>query len=256
MLMNELQKCVKEIGGECAFVIKNLNTDISYSYNENNIVPSASLIKIMVMIEVMTQVKEGKLSLNMRLSIKENEKVPYSVLEFLDCGNTYTLLDLVKLMIIYSDNTAANMLMDLVGMENVNNCIKGLGLKKTNLKRKMMDLKAREEGRENDTTAGEMADIMMRLYKGEIVNKQYSTLILDIMRGQGDESMMRVDLPDDIEIARKSGELENLDHEMAIVYGDNCNYLYIFFAWGTETNNDARKILQKTSKIVYDYFQI
>lgn len=256
MLKNKLQKCVEAIGGEYAYVIKNLNTGETFTNKENIVVPSASLIKMLVMIEVFRQIKEGKLTLSKRLSVKPEEKVAYSVLEFLDFENTYTLLDMVKLMIIYSDNTAANILIDLVGMENVNKCIEELGLKKTRLQRKMIDLKAREECRENYTTAAEMADIMERLYMGEIIDKKNSDLILNIMKGQGDESMMRVDLPDDIVIARKSGELESLNHDIAIVYGNKCNYIYVFFVWGTETNNNAREILQKTSKIVYDYFQI
>lgn len=118
----------------------------------------------------------------------------------------------------------------------------------------MMDTESRKAGRENYTSAGEMADLMLKLYHGEIIDRTCSVQMLDIMKGQADECMMRVDLPDEITIARKSGELENLDHEIAIVYGTPCDYLYVFFVWDASSNNDARQILQRTSKIVYDYF--
>lgn len=254
MLKEELIRYTELLGVESAFVIKDFKTGKTISYNEPLVVPSASLIKVPVMIEAFRQIKAGILSPDQRLSVRSEEVVPFSVLEFLDHGNSYTLLDLIRLMIIYSDNTAANILMELVGRDNVNACIRDLGLKETKLQRKMMDSESRKAGKENYTTAGEMADIMIRLYQGEILDRESSEQMLAIMKGQADECMMRVDLPDEIVIARKSGELENLNHEIAIVYSDQGDYLYVFFVWDARSNNDSRQILQRTSKIVYDYF--
>lgn len=254
MLKEELIRYTELIGAQSAFVIRNFNTGETVAHNETLVAPSASLIKIPVMIETFRQIISGLLDPDLRLSVAPDEIVAFSVLEFLDSNNTYSLLDLIKLMIIYSDNTAANILIDFLGMGNVNNCIQGLGLKDTKLQRKMMDAASRKQGKENLTTAGEMAELMIRLYRGEIIDNSYSGQMLDIMKGQADECMMRVDLPDEITIARKSGELENLNHEMAIVYGNQCNYLYVFFVWDAQSNNEARQVLQRTSKIVFDYF--
>ena len=254
MLKEELIRYTELLGVQSAFVIRNLNTKESFAYNEDLVVPSASLIKVPIMIEAFRQIKRGMLDRELHLSIAPNEIVAFSVLEFLDSSNIYTLLDLIKLMIIYSDNTAANILINLLGMNNVNNCLRELGLKETMLQRKMMDAESRKAGKENLTTAGEMADLMMRLYQGKIIDNSFSAQMVDIMKGQADECMMRVDLPDEITIARKSGELENLNHEIAIVYGSHCDYLYVFFVWNAKSNNDARQILQRTSKIVFDYF--
>ncbi|MEL7655269.1 MAG: serine hydrolase [Bacillota bacterium] len=254
MLREELIRYTELCGVQSAFVIKNLNTGEAVTYNEDLVVPSASLIKVPVMIEAFRQIKSGLLAPDLRLSLNPNEIVAFSVLEFLDSDNTYTLLDLIKLMIIYSDNTAANILINFLGMSNVNTCIRELGLKETKLQRKMMDTVSRKKGKENLTTAGEMADLMIRLNRGEIIDNIHSGQMLDIMKGQADECMMRVDLPDEIAIARKSGELENLNHEMAIVYGPRCCYLYVFFVWNASSNNESRQILQRTSKLVFDYF--
>ena len=254
VLKQELLKCAERLGGECAFVIKNLRTGETLSHRETLTVPSASLIKVPVMIEIMRQVKSGELALDRRFTVEPEDIVPYSVLEFLDSGNRYTLLDLLKLTTVYSDNTAANLLIDLAGMDRVNAGMRALGLTETTLNRKMMDFAARKTGLENMTTAGEMAQIMLRLYAGELLGREYDEQILAIMKGQADECMMRVDLPDDLPIARKSGELECLNHEMAVVYTDHGDYLYVFFVWGTATNNDSREILQRTSKTVFDCF--
>lgn len=254
MLREELIRYTELFGVKSAFVIMDFKTGETVTFNENLVVPSASLIKVPVMIEAFRQMKAWLLDPDLRFSVKPDEVVAYSVLEFLDSNNTYTLMDLIKLMIIYSDNTAANFLINLLGMENVNACIRELSLAETRLQRRMMDSESRKAGKENLTTAAEMADIMIRLERGEILDPDSSKRMLDVMKGQSDECMMRVDLPDDIPIARKTGELENLDHEIAIVYGEKYHYLYVFFVWDAQSNNESRQVIQRTSKIVFDYF--
>lgn len=254
MLREELIRYAELLGVKTAFAIMDFATGEALTYNEKLVVPSASLIKIPIMIEAFRQIKSGILRPDTRLSVKPDEVVGFSVLEFLDSNNTYTPMDLIKLMIVYSDNTAANILIDLLGMERINTCIRELGLQETTLQRKMMDTESRKNGKENLTAAAEMADIMIRLEGGEILDPVSSSQMLDIMKGQADECIMRVDLPDEILIARKSGELENLNHEVAIVYGENYKYLYVFFVWDAQSNNESRQIVQRTSKMVYDYF--
>lgn len=254
MLREELIRYTELLGVQSAFVIVDLKTQKTIAYNEKQVVPSASLIKVPVMIKAFCRMEAGTLDGSARIFVKPEDVVPYSVLGFLDSGNTYTLLDLIRLMIVYSDNTAANIMIELLGMDSINRCIQEFGWSNTKLQRKMMDVQSRKEGRENLTTAEEMADLMMRLYTGNLIGRDGDAQMLAIMKGQADECMMRVDLPDDIIIARKSGELENLDHEIAIVFGEQRDYLYVFFVWDARSNNEARQILQNTSKMVYDYF--
>ena len=90
--------------------------------------------------------------------------------------------------------------------------------------------------------------------RDRLLGSPYDGQMLDIMKGQADETMMRQELPDELVIARKSGELDALDHDIAIVYTEKGNYIYIFFAWDAKDNNHARKILAETSKLVFDDF--
>src|SRR2546425_13377468 len=83
-----------------------------------------------------------------------------------------TLRDLATMMVAVSDNSATNVLIDRVGMENVNALLDSLGLTHTRLRRKMMDLKAAAEGRENVATPREMMLLLENLYRGKILNKQ------------------------------------------------------------------------------------
>jgi len=253
MLREQLIRYTELLGVKSAFVIMDFKTGETLTFNESLVVPSASLIKIPIMVEAFRQMQSGLLDPDLRITVKPDEVVAFSVLEFLDGLNTYTLIDLIKLMIIYSDNTAANLLIDLLGMERINACIRDLGLSETRLQRKMMDAESRKNGRENLTTAAEMADIMIRLERGDILNAASSGQMLEILKGQADECIMRVDLPDEIPIARKAGELENLNHEAAIVYGGDFKYIYVFFVLESQSKKESRQSVQRTAKKIFDY---
>jgi beta-lactamase class A len=238
-----------------SFVIKNLNTGEYASYNENQTVPAASLIKIHIMAGIMRRIQEGKLSLKQRISVREEDKVPFSILTMLETGNSYSLNDLLTLMIVQSDNTAANILIDLAGMDQINKLISGLKLKNTVLRRKMMDFAARKAGRENLTTASDMARLMELLYRGAILEREYSAYMIEIMKQQLDTGMMRLLIPDETVIAHKTGELDGLDHEAGIVFGENGDYIFVVMIWDAVTNNEARQAIGRISKVVYDYFR-
>jgi beta-lactamase class A len=239
---------------DCAFVVKNLKTGEGISYNENRIVSSASLIKIAIMGEVYRQIKEGRLSLDQRIVVNEEVKVPYSILTLLETGNSYSLKDIITLMIIQSDNTATNILIDLAGIDNINSFIRDAGLGSTVLQRKMMDFEARMAGRDNYTTAFDMARLLELLYKGEAVDAKSSSAMLEIMKNQLDKGMMRLFIPDETVITHKTGELDGLDHDVGIVFTEKCDYIICVMVWNAETNNAARLAIAEISRVVYDCF--
>jgi beta-lactamase class A len=238
----------------CAFMIRNLKTGEYASYNQEERTPSASLIKLLIMAEIIHQEKEGKLDLRQRISVKTEDKVAFSVLTMLETGNSYSLNDILTLMIVQSDNTAANILIDMAGMAEINKFCIDLNLKETMLQRKMMDLNARKAGRENFTTASDMALFLGRLYRGQFLDTASSTYMIDIMKNQLDNTMMRLYIPDETVIAHKTGELDSIAHEAGIVYHEKGDYLFVVLIWDALTNNDARQAIGQISKIVYDYF--
>lgn len=237
-----------------AISIKNLKTGESYNYNENIVISSASTIKLLIMAEVMNQVKKGQHCLEERVLINPEDVVPYSIIKLLDANNSYTLKDLVTLMIIQSDNTATNILINIAGIDNINTYIRRIGLQNTVLQRKMMDFEARVEGRDNFTTSSDMAKFLELLYKGEIVSKEASGIMLEIMKMQLDKSMVYLEIPDDVVVAHKTGGLENINHEVGIFYTQKSDYIFSMLTWEAENDNLARKIIGKVAKIVYDKF--
>lgn len=249
-LINEAQKR----GSECAFVIKDLKSGKSWCHREDEVIKSASLIKVFIMAEAMSRVKDGALGLDTEIEVKGSDIVDFSVLLFLK-PRAYTLEELLKLMIVYSDNTATNVLIDYLGIDAVNGRIRALGFEKSILQRKMMDFESARAGKENYTAPAEMAEFLQRLYDNELLGEGYDDVMLEIMKGQADESMMRDHMPDEIPIARKSGELDCLDHDIAIVFGEKTDYIYCYFGWNAVSNNEARQLLGVTSKIVYDFLE-
>jgi beta-lactamase class A len=234
--------------------VKNLKTNETINYNENAVVSSASTIKILIMAEIMNQVNKGLLSLIQRVKVKEDDRIAFSILSMLDKDNTYTLQDIITLMIVQSDNTATNVLIDIAGMNNINSFIKQIGLKNTILQRKMLDFTSRAQGRDNLTSSQDMVFFLELLYNGNVVNRNYSNLMLGILKMQLDRSMLYLDIPDNIIVAHKSGELEFIDHEVGIFYSKNGDYIFSMLTWEAESNNYARKAVGTAAKIVYDYF--
>lgn len=237
-----------------SLTVKNLKTQEVFNINENKKVSSASTIKILIMAEIMNQVEKGVLSLKQRIKVRAEDRIEYSILSMLDDENTYSLRDVVTLMIVQSDNTATNILIDIAGMDNINTFINQIGLNNTILQRRMLDFTAKQAGRDNLTSAGDMAIFLELLYNGKIVNNYYSTLMLDILRLQLDRTMMYMNIPDNVVIAHKSGELDFLDHEVGIIYAEKGDFIFSMLTWEAESNNFARKTVGNVSKIVYDYF--
>src|SRR5205085_11167465 len=136
--------------------------------------PQASTIKVAVLAELYHQAQTGKLKLTDLYTVQASDLVADSnVMGGLTPGVTrITLRDLATIMIAVSDNSAANVLIDRVGMENVNAFLNSLGLTHTRLRRKMMDLKAASEGRENVATPREMMTLLETLYRGRVLNKE------------------------------------------------------------------------------------
>lgn len=254
MLKEQLITYLKKEKVQGAFLIKDLSDGETFCHNECLKVPSASLIKMYILVEAFRRIKIGSLTLDKEIAVQKEDLVDFSVLQFLR-PRLYSLEELLRLMVVYSDNTATNVLVDYFGMASLNELMQQIGCRTSVIQRKMMDFAAAEEGRQNYTSVMDMTSLLERLYQGSLLGQPFDAQMLDIMKGQADEEAMRRDLPDELVIARKSGELDALNHDIAIVYTEKRNYIYVFFSWETGDNNCGRKVLAETSKLVFDYFQ-
>ncbi len=182
---------------------------------------AASVIKIPIMVAAFREAGRGELNLSETVAIRPEMKMPScGALTYLHDGLEVTLEDLVTLMIILSDNTATNILIDRLGMENVNAGMRALGLEKSTLRRLLFDSEASARGLENTITAEEMGQLLEKLFKGECVSPAADAEMLSILRDQRLNGKIPFFL-DDMEIAHKTGEDDGITHDVGIVYADS-----------------------------------
>ena len=204
---NKISNIFTGVKGNYSVVFKDLNENDSLSIN-NSKMPSASTIKIYVMIEAYNQVNQGKISLRDTVTLNDSMIVGGSgVLQYEPVGTEVTIEELINLMMVESDNVAANILIDKLGMTNINTTIKSLGCVDTELNRKMMDIEALNKGIENYTSVNDLSLVLEKLYKNQCIESQYDKLMLDTMKQHQLKSKIPNELPEGVVVAHKSGEL-------------------------------------------------
>ncbi len=207
-----------ELPGEISVYGKDLTTDEKWAYEANLPLVAASVIKLPILAEAFRQARDGLLDMNETFSIRPEQKMPScGALTYLHDGLTVTLRDLCALMIIVSDNTAANILIERLGMDSINAGMRALGLEKSTLRRKLFDSEAAGRGLENTVTAWEMGQLLEMLYKGECVSPEADAEMLGILKNQRLNGKMPFFLHE-LEIAHKTGEDDGITHDVGIVY--------------------------------------
>jgi len=206
------------LDGASAYVIRDLSGGDAFEKDGDAVFPAASTIKVTVLLELFKRAEDGSIDLARPVPIDPQARVEGGgVLE--KWSEPYPVLSaeqLAVLMMDFSDNYAANLLIDLLGMESVQKRLRGWGLKGTLLRRRMMDLEAARAGRENLTTPREMATLLDRLYGGEILNAAGTRRAIDIMK-RNEGTPIKRGLPQGVEAADKSGELDGLRCDSGIV---------------------------------------
>src|SRR5262249_1345020 len=173
-LQEELKAVDRNLDGVMGLAVKDLTTGETFFIHGDEIMPQASSIKIAVLANLYLQAQQGKLKLTEEYVVRQEDMVSGSdILLGLKPGQTrLTLRAIAPMMVAVSDNSATNVLIRRVGMENVNAMLDSLGLHATRLRRQMMDLKAAGEGRENVSTPREMMTLLETIYRGKLLNKE------------------------------------------------------------------------------------
>jgi beta-lactamase class A len=165
-----------------------------------------------------------------------------------------TIRELATLMIILSDNTATNMLIDRIGMKAVNETMYKLGLHATILRRHMMDFAAAQRGEENQTTALEMAQMFEIILNSTGLPHEYSALMLDILKRQQVRDKLPFYLPEETVLAIKTGTLPGAEHDGGILYLPTGTYIISIFTAGLRANYEGLQLVARLGKIIYDHF--
>ena len=170
--------------GACAWSLTDLAGGAHIAHDEDAVMPTASLIKVPVLVALYGAVADGGLSLDDRIRYEEQHRsLGSGVLSKLSFGVDMTVRDAAVLMMTISDNSATNMCIDLVGVEGVNAAMRALGLRETTLFRRIGDRGAGLDARKMSvSTAGETVALMTRIARRECVSADASEDMLRIMR--------------------------------------------------------------------------
>jgi len=254
-LENSVGEVDRNLDGAMGVAILDLTDDHKYLLHANDVFAQASSIKICVLAELYRQAQQGKLRLTDLYTVNAADLVPDSdIMGGLTPGVTkITLRDLATMMVAVSDNSATNVLIDRVGMENVNAFLDSLGLTHTRLRRKMMDLKAATEGRENVSTPAEMMALLEALYRGKVLNKEMTDDFFRVLSTHKDSWIPR-DLPDDLKVANKPGALEGVRNDSGVVFVEKRPYILCVMTTYLRRERDGEEAISKISVAAWRMF--
>ncbi len=227
-LDEKIQNEIKNFSGKVWIYAKNLDTGKDYALRADEQVRTASTIKLPIMTEVFRQVAQGKLNWTDEIVLtKQNKQGGAGVLfEFSD-NTKIDLRTALNLMIVVSDNSATNLVIDKVGADNVNAFIESLGLHETRSLRKiggggdakvLTDTPLYKTFGLGVSSPRDMVKLLEMLEKGEVVSKDASAEMLNILKRQQFKDGIGRNLPDTIQSASKSGALDRLRSDVGIIY--------------------------------------
>jgi beta-lactamase class A len=213
--------------GKVAVAVKNLESGESYYLDADDEMPTASLIKFMIMLEAYMQVSEGKVKLDDRMTLRKADMVPGSGIltyHFSD-GATFSFRDAIHLMMVYSDNTATNLVLDHIGLPSTNKRLDEWGFPHTKLNAKVflgsktsLDKERSKKFGLASTTARETVQLLEKVQQGKVVSPEVCKEMLEHMKKCEDKLKLKRYLPAKIVVANKSGTVSDARTDCGILY--------------------------------------
>lgn len=270
--LKELESAIHERlegeNGTFAFAFVNLSGDReSILINPDTVFHAASTMKTPVMIEVFRKAELGELSLQDSVKI---ENLFYSIVdgsEFsLDLdpegddplermvGEQETIYNLTHAMISYSSNIGTNLILQIADAEQVTQTMREIGAENIEVLRGLYDMEAFNRGLNNTTTARDLTVIFEKLGRKEIISEKASEEMISILKDQFYKNVIPAKLPEDVEVANKTGFISGVEHDSALVFlPDGRSYVVIFLSKNLPDDDTGREAGADLSKLVYNY---
>lgn len=266
-LTNEIRQDLSALDGQFAVGFKMIETDQQLFINEREMFHAASTMKTPVMIELYKQAEAGHFSLDDSIEVKnEFRSIVDSSRYQMDIdedseGELYELVGkkrpirtLINDMITMSSNLATNILIEKVGAQNVTQTMRGYGADSIKVLRGVEDIKAYEQGLSNRTTAFDEVVIYEKLAHGKAVSKKASEEMIELLKQQKFNEMIPAQLPDDVEVAHKTGWITGVNHDVGIVeLPDGQRYVLVLLSKDAENRDEVLSTFAGISRSVYDF---
>jgi len=267
-LESRLAPLAKAHKGKVAIAVKHLDSGAGYYLNADTPMPTASLIKLAVMIEVYQQAAAGKVKLTDRVTLHDADKVRGSGIltpHFSD-GATFSLRDAVRLMIVFSDNTATNLVLDRIGIAATGKRMTTWGFPNTRIHAKSFraDTTSIDPERSRvfglgSTTARETIGLLEKLHAGKAANAEATNAMLDHLKQCDDKEKLTRLLPEGTVVAHKTGSVLKARTDAGIIYLKSGPVaVCVLTAENDDTrwsaDNAGNFLCAKVGKVVFDYF--
>ena len=226
-LSARLLPLIKTHRGKVAVALKHLDSGEAFFEDADEEMPTASLIKFMIMLEVYMQVSEGKVKLDDKITLRKADMVPGSGIltyHFSD-GATFPLRDAVRLMMVFSDNTATNLVLDHIGLDATNKRLEGWGFPHTRINAKVflgaktsLNPERTKKFGLGNTTARETVLLLEKVHQGKVVSPAVCKEMLGHMKKCDDKLKLKRFLSEKVEVAHKSGTVSDARTDAGILY--------------------------------------
>lgn len=256
-LQRSINSEISRFNGESGILVKDLKNGREFSYNKTKLFPSASLAKIPIMAGAFLAADQGKIKLDRNITLKSSDKFTGSgLLKDMPSGTTFSIERLIGLMIYDSDNTATNMVTNIVGMDYLGKTFKDFGLKNTGLSRKIADYKSRDNGIENYTTAEDMVVLLEKMYGRNLGNKSVSEKCIATLKLTRMNDRIPKYLPAETAVAHKTGLEKEVCHDAGIVFTKKGDYIICVLTKHANPNSVlSKEFIAKVSLHIYEYFE-
>ena len=254
--------------GKVGVAVKNLRTGESFTYHADDVMPTASLIKFPVMVETYRQAAEGKVDLDDLITLKKEDQVPGSgVLTYhFSPGLKLPLRDAVHLMIVYSDNTATNLVLDQIGIGSTAETMEKMGYPNTKIHSKVFKRETSvfpERSKEwglGSTSPNEMVRLCEELWDHKLVSEEASEAMIGHMRQCDDKDKMPRFLPPGTKVAFKTGSLDAAKTEAGIIETPGGPVALCVMTNDNEdkrwvTDNAGNRLCAEVAREVYEHFK-
>ena len=248
VLQSRLDTLKVSVGaGSLGLAVVDLQSGATAGVDAARAYPAASLFKVPILLEVLTEEEAGRLDAERRVEITPDDWTDGSGVLQARVGDRLPVRELAQLMIQDSDNIAALVLLDVVGVANVNSLAERLGMPATRL----VDHRAGEEG-DHTTSAADMAHLLVGLATGQLVSAHVAEQALSLLELKQSVTWLGDDLPFWVKVAHKWGDLPYARHDAGIVYTPRGSYAIAVLTENGPADDSARAIA-RASRLTYDY---
>lgn len=254
-------------GGEMAISLRHIEREEAFDHLPDLPFVAASTIKLPVLVALYDAAARGRVALDAKVRLRPADQVSGSgVLQSLTPGVRLSLRDLAELMIVVSDNAATNMILDRIGLVEVNACLEGLGMRTTRVLRGLQIIPAAAKGF-NTVTAGELTGLLLRIARGKAVSWEASRRMIATLKRQQIHHALPALLPDPAdaeeppvgaipawELAHKTGSIPGHEHDVGILYLGGQTIVVSVLTRGCGERRAARGLIARVGRAVWAHY--